>query len=205
LLLAPITCVGMIGMGWYIARRRWEGLLVLLAFTLYFLYNATLSSWHGGGPFGLRRIVNVLPLLAPGLACLLIGLGRRWREAPLTLCALCLAWNAALLLRYLTYLIPHNPGELALLSVGEFVLAPNNLPWYEAGPVVGGALFPRLLIQGAGKPVVEAWAPLGLLLVATILLLIATIAVIARLHDRVSGRPRGGAARPAKVPAASEI
>ncbi|MFL5801998.1 MAG: hypothetical protein ACJ8CR_09690, partial [Roseiflexaceae bacterium] len=71
LLWAPITFVAMIGMGWYIARRRWEGALVLLAFTLYFLYNATLSSWHGGGPFGLRRIANVLPLLAPGLACLL--------------------------------------------------------------------------------------------------------------------------------------
>jgi len=48
-----------------------ESPLVLLAFALYFLYNATLGSWHGGGPFGLRRIANILPLLTPGLACLL--------------------------------------------------------------------------------------------------------------------------------------
>jgi hypothetical protein len=203
LLWAPITCVGMIGMGWYIARKRWEGLLVLLAFLLYFLYNATLSSWHGGGPFGLRRLVNVLPLLVPGLACLLAWLGRRWREAPLTLCALCLAWNAALLLRYLMYLIPHNPGELALLSGGEFVLAPDNLPWYEIGPVVRGALFPRLLIQGAGKPAVEAWAPLVLLLGATALILIATIALIAWLHGRMTRGPGLRARRAATIPATS--
>jgi hypothetical protein len=77
LLWAPITIVALAGMGWYIAWRRWEGLLVLLAFALYFMYNATLGSWHGGGPFGLRRIANVLPLLTPGLACLLVWLDRR--------------------------------------------------------------------------------------------------------------------------------
>lgn len=204
LLWAPITGVGMLGMAWYIARRRWEGMLVVLAFTLYFPYNATLSSWHGGGPFGLRRIVNVLPLLVPGLACLLAWLGRRWRAAPLALCALCVAWNIALLLRYLTYLIPHHPGELALLSVREFVFASDNLPWHKIGAVVGGALFPRLLIQGAGKPPLEAWAPFGLLLGATIVILLATIALIAWLHERATGAPRPRPAQHVHVSPASE-
>ncbi|HEX9439304.1 MAG TPA: glycosyltransferase family 39 protein, partial [Roseiflexaceae bacterium] len=187
LLWAPITFVALVGMGWYIVRWRWEGALVLLAFALYFLYNATLGSWHGGGPFGLRRIANVLPLLTPGLACLLVWLARRGRESPLTLCALCLTWNVALLLRYLGYLIPHHPGELGTLTVGEFVLAPNNLPWYKLPLIVGNALFPRLLIQGAGNPAGGEWVPFGLLLGATILVVVVTIAALAWLHRRAAG------------------
>jgi hypothetical protein len=239
LLWAPITFVALIGMGWYVARQRWEGTLVLLAFALYFLYNATLGSWHGGGPFGLRRIANVVPLLTPGLACLLAWIyqlqtaenhpqgtrfsvryplgeqrtngqpvtdyglrttdnAARW---PLTLCAICLVWNAALLLRYLAYLIPHHPGELGVLTVSEFVLAPNNLPWYKLGPIVGNALFPRLFIQGLGNPVGGEWAPFGLLLGATVLILIGTVAAIARLHRRVAGARADGepAAQPQRA------
>jgi hypothetical protein len=217
LLWAPITFVALVGMGLYVARRRWEGTLVLLTFALYFLYNATLGSWHGGGPFGLRRIANVLPLLTPGLACLLMWLGQiattddplesrtenqepmtgdarrvtsqgipspRHTMWPLTLCALCMTWNAALLLRYLAYLIPHHPSELGTLTVGEFVLAPNNLPWFKLGPIVSNALFPRLLIQGLSNPVGGAWAPFGLLLGATVLILIGVVAAIAWLHSR---------------------
>ena len=209
LLWAPITFVALVGMGWYVSRRRWEGTLVLLTFALYFLYNATLGSWHGGGPFGLRRIANVLPLLMPGLACLLAWVGhitttddrdREMRDGgwgmgevnpiphppawPLTLCALCLTWNAALLLRYLTYLIPHHPGELGTLTVGEFVLAPNNLPWFKLGPIISNALFPRLLTQGLSNPAGGEWVPFGLLLGATVLILIAVVAAIAWLHGR---------------------
>jgi hypothetical protein len=235
LLWAPITIVALVGMGWYVARRPWEASLALLAFALYFMYNATLGSWHGGGPFGLRRIANVLPLLTPGLACLLVWLGRlqttdhqrptndqrpttndqrrmqdrstKTKEQsddkqsaadyglrttdygqlatwPLTLCALCLTWNAALLLRYLTYLIPHHPSELGTLTIGEFVLAPNNLPWFKLGPVVGNALFPRLLVQGLSNPSGGEWAPFALLLGATLLILAGTAAAVAWLHGR---------------------
>jgi len=191
LLWAPITCVGMLGMGWYIARKRWEGLLVLLVFALYFLYNATLGSWHGGGPFGLRRIANVLPLLVPGLACVLAWLARRTRTAALTICVLCLTWNMALLLRFLSYLIPHHPAELGDLSIGEFVLAPNNLPWSKLWPTVGNALFPRLAIQGVGHPTAGHWVSFGLLLGATILICGAIVALIAWLHPRISGESPG--------------
>jgi hypothetical protein len=283
LLWAPISFVAMVGMGWYIARRRWEGALVLLAFGLYFLYNATLGSWHGGGPFGLRRIANVLPLLTPGLACLLswmhqfrmntidvaavsgmvdivphtvgeqlpvereraVGepeaavssqesshdlhtttftssplhpftpssqwsvVGRRSSVVgpmwPLTLCALCLGWSAGLLLRYLTYLIPHHPGELGSLSVSEFVLAPNNLPWYKLPQVVGAALFPRLLIQGASNPAGGEWVPLGLLLGTTILVVVAVVAGIAWLHRRARATPRTGAGQRVELLRPSEV
>jgi hypothetical protein len=97
---------------------------------------------------------------------------------------LCLIWNAALLLRYLTYLIPHHPSELGTLTIGEFVLAPNNLPWYKLGPVVGNALFPRLLTQGLANPAGGEWVPFGLLLGATALILAGTVAALAWLHTR---------------------
>lgn len=187
LLWAPITCVGMLGMGWYIAHRRWEGLLVLLTFVLYFLYNATLGSWHGGGPFGLRRIANVLPLLTPGLACILAWLSQRARTAAATVCGLCLAWNAGLLLRFLAYLIPHHPGELGNLTVGEFLLAPDNLPWSKLAPIVSNALLPRLTIQAARHPASATWAPLGLLLGAIVVICSGTIALIAWLHIHADG------------------
>lgn len=194
LLWAPITVVGMVGMVWYIARKRWEGLLVLLVFALYFLYNATLGSWHGGGPFGLRRIANVLPLLVPGLACLLEWLAKRARMAALTICALCLTWNAALLLRFVSYLIPHHPEELGGLSIGEFVLAPNNLPWSKLGSTVSHALFPRLALQGLGSPSVGVWLSFGSLLGATVLICVAMVASIAWLHARLNREAVGGVA-----------
>ncbi|MFL5805163.1 MAG: hypothetical protein ACJ8CR_25905 [Roseiflexaceae bacterium] len=114
---------------------------------------------------------------------------------PLTLCALCLGWSAGMLLRYLSYLIPHHPGELGGLSVSEFVLAPNNLPWYKLPQIVGAALFPRLLIQGAGNPAGGEWVPFGLLLGATVLVVVAVVAVVAWLHRRATGAPRAGAGR----------
>lgn len=204
LLWAPITVVGMLGMGWYVARRRWEGALVLGAFALYFLYNATLGSWHGGGSFGLRRIANVLPLLAPGLACLFAWLARRVPTAPLTICAACLAWNAALLVRFLTYLIPHHPSELEVLTAGEFVLAPNNMPWAELPGVLGNALFPRMLIQGIGSSAGGVWAGFALLLGATIAILLLTAALIAWMHGRLAGAPGRGSIRVGAVSPARE-
>jgi hypothetical protein len=147
----------------------------------------------------------VLPLETPGLACLLVWLARRGREFPLTLCALCLTWNVALLLRYLGYLIPHHPGELGTLTVGEFVLAPNNLSWYKLPLIVGNALFPRLILQGAGNPAGGEWVPLGLLLGATILILVVTIAALAWLHRRATGAARGGTEYAAEVWRASNV
>jgi hypothetical protein len=127
---------------------------------------------------------------------------------PLTLCALCLTWNAALLLRYLTYLIPHHPSELGTLTVAEFVLAPNNLPWYKLGPIVGNALFPRLLVQGLGNPAGGEWAPFGLLLGTTALILTGAVAGIAWLHGRtqpISVADASQASQPQRAQSAQRI
>jgi hypothetical protein len=108
----------------------------------------------------------------------------------------------------LTYLIPHHPSELGTLTIGEFVLAPNNLPWYKLGPVIGNALFPRLLIQGLGNPAGGEWAPFGLLLGAIVLILAGTIAAIGWLHGRAQRRSiadGGQAAQPQRAQSAQRI
>ena len=75
--LAVLGGLGLLLLAW--DRRPW-GLYVLLGFGAFFLYNATLASWHGGGTFGLRRLTSAFPFFLLGAAALLDRL-RRWRPA----------------------------------------------------------------------------------------------------------------------------
>lgn len=124
----PIAVVGMIGLLFLAWKQRPWGLWLLLALAAFFLYNATLGSWHGGGTFGLRRLTNAYPFFLLGVAALLSWL-RNWRrEAAVVAAGLPAFWGAVTLLRYLAYTIPHYPSELEGLSLAEFLLAPNNMP-----------------------------------------------------------------------------
>ena len=139
---APLSIVALIGAVGY-ARRDRAGWWLLLTFALYFSYNATLSSWHGGGPFGLRRVVNVLPLLAPGMGWALDWLARRSPIAPVAVLSAGLAWQAGLMIRFLVYAIPHHPGELNRLGVAEFLFASDNLPYGELERIISTGWFGR--------------------------------------------------------------
>ncbi|MBN1483745.1 MAG: hypothetical protein JXA37_03410 [Chloroflexia bacterium] len=124
----PIAALGLLGLLLLAWEHRPWGSYVLLAMGAYFLYNATLPSWHGGGTFGLRRLVNAYPLFLLGVGALLQRL-RRWRPAAAALAAfLPTLWGLVILLRYLAYTIPHYPSELENLSLGEFLLAPDHFP-----------------------------------------------------------------------------
>lgn len=124
----PLAVVGMVGLLWLAWKRRPWGAMVLVGLAVFFLYNATLPSWHGGGYFGLRRLTNAFPFFLLGVAALLDWV-RRWRPAAAVAAALLpTLWSLAVLLRYLAYTIPHYPQELEGLSLGEFLLAPDNLP-----------------------------------------------------------------------------
>lgn len=124
----PLAVVGMLGLLILAWEKRPWGAMVLAGMVVFFLYNATLGSWHGGGYFGLRRLTNAFPFFLLGLAALLDRL-RRWRlAAALVTAALPTFWGLAVLLRFLAYTIPHYPQELEGLSLGEFLLAPDNLP-----------------------------------------------------------------------------
>ncbi len=143
---APLSIVALIGTIGY-ARHDRAGWWLLLTFVLYFGYNATLSSWHGGGPFGLRRIVNVLPLLAPGMGWALAWLARRAPAAPIAVLGAGLAWQAGLMIRFLVYAIPHHPGELNRLGLAEFLFASDNLPYDALGRIITTGWFGRQVVE----------------------------------------------------------
>jgi len=132
----PLAVVGMGGLLWLAWHKRPWGAMVLVGMAVFFLYNATLGSWHGGGYFGLRRLTNAYPFFLLGLAALLDCIRRRrpaalpgaGRVAAVAGALLPTFWGLAVLLRYLAYTIPHYPLELEGLSLGEFLLAPDNVP-----------------------------------------------------------------------------
>ncbi len=124
----PVALLGMAGLGWLAWQKRPWGLFVLLGLLLYFLYNATLGSWHGGGYFGLRRLTNAFPFFLLGVGALLHWLRRRRAEGALLAALLPTLWGLLVLLRYLVYAMPHYPQELEGLSLPEFLLAPTNMP-----------------------------------------------------------------------------
>ena len=146
----PLAVLGMVGLLWLAWEKRPWGTIVLVGLAVFFLYNATLDSWHGGGYFGLRRLTNAFPFFLLGVAALLDRVRRSWgprigvgrRSAPgrpaaassagpiasVVMALLPTFWGLAVLLRYLAYTIPHYPLELEGLSLGEFLLAPDNIP-----------------------------------------------------------------------------
>ncbi len=139
----PLAILGMVGLFSLARERRPWGIWVLLGLALYFCYNATLESWHGGGTFGLRRLTNAFPFFLLGVAVLLERL-RRWRAESAAVASLVpVFWSGMVLLRFLAYALPHHPGELENLSLGEFLFAPTNMPLERLPEVLRTAFFIR--------------------------------------------------------------
>lgn len=139
----PLAFLGMVGLFFLAREKRPWGIWVLLGLALYFGYNATLESWHGGGTFGLRRLTNAFPFFLLGVAALLEQLRRRRAESAVAVALLPTFWSGMVLLRFLTYLLPHHPAELAQLSLDEFFFAPTNMPLERLPEVLQTAFFVR--------------------------------------------------------------
>jgi hypothetical protein len=169
----PLAVVGMVGLLWLAWEKRPWGTMVLAGMVVFFLYNATLGSWHGGGYFGLRRLTNAFPFFLLGLAALLDRL-RRWRPAALpsagriasvVVALLPTFWGLVVLLRYLAYTIPHYPLELEGLSLGEFLLAPDNIPLARIPEVLRLSFFVQWVVR-LGERFRPADLVYGVLLIA---------------------------------------
>ena len=76
------------------------------------------------------------------------------------------------------------------LSYTELILAAFAYSATFAAPFFFLALFPRLLIQGAGNPAGGEWLPFGLLLGAVALIVVGVVAAIAWLHGRATTAAR---------------
>jgi len=148
----PLAVLGMVGLFFLARERRPWGIWVLLALALYFGYNATLESWHGGGTFGLRRLTNAFPFFLLGVAALLERLRRRQAALSVLAAWLPVFWSGMVLLRFLTYALPHHPAELSQLSLEEFLFAPTNMPLERLPEALQTAFFPRWIRDLATLP-----------------------------------------------------
>lgn len=118
-------------LGWLPLWRRDRRFASLLAinFALQLYVIASWSFWNGSAAFGQRFFTNMVPAFALGLAALLNVLQQRvqirWLAAA---CALFVAWNGILIIRYVLDDIPHS-GALPLdqLIIGQFTTVPTRL------------------------------------------------------------------------------
>ncbi len=98
----PIAYVGFLGVPllWRKSRVLCGGVAITLI--LYTYCNGAIQSWWGGGSFGMRRFVGVLPFVAPGIAAAGSAAYALIRKRPTALiwatAAMLLAWNTVLTL-----------------------------------------------------------------------------------------------------------
>jgi len=132
---APLLLVGIVGLAWN-NDRRWR-LFAWGAIALQLYSSSILLDWWGGGSFGPRRLVSIVPVAAVGLAFLLQQLVVRRRSLP---ARLALAGILVLLLvsmlvpiRVAEYklrgLIPLNPGDARQYVRQHAPGSPESQPW----------------------------------------------------------------------------
>ena len=90
----PLLLLPTLAMPLLLRRRRWLGAALLATLALQFYINAVRRDWAGVG-FGMRRFIDVLPILTVAMVELLILLrSRTWLlSAALALAAVCCGWN----------------------------------------------------------------------------------------------------------------
>jgi tetratricopeptide (TPR) repeat protein len=108
------TPLGLIGViGWFFGRGRSQRIvtLALIGFALQLYMSSVVTDWHGAWGYAARRLTHATPLIAWGIAALLVALsgghGRRlvWATAVLSLFAV---WNALFLFQVYHHLIPYH-------------------------------------------------------------------------------------------------
>ncbi len=100
----PVLLFGFVGLLLLWRRARYETIVLAVLLAGYVYTNAAIESWFGGGSFGMRRFVGVLPFLAPGIAAFgvwAVSLCRRRPAVPVTVAVVVLfTYNAMLVIQY---------------------------------------------------------------------------------------------------------
>lgn len=114
--------------GLLLAPKQWRWLAALIGVSLLLqvLLNAWARDWSGGEAFGARRLVEIGPGLAIGLAAILSRLMSRRAMLGCGLAVFALTyWNLALMARYYLRAIPHE----ASVPVYDFIRATLLFPF----------------------------------------------------------------------------
>ncbi len=100
----PVLLLGFIGVVPFWRRSRYDALCIAALLAGYVYMNASIASWYGGGSFGMRRFVGVLPFMAPGIAAFgawFVTFCRRRPAVPVSaVIALLTIYNATLVIQY---------------------------------------------------------------------------------------------------------
>mgnify|MGYP005842674899 CR=1 FL=1 len=167
---APITLAGVVG--WFYLRRTQPIVAsVILALVLaYLLLYSRYYAWYGGGAWGPRFLVPILPFVTVGVAALVEG-----RRTPTQWIALLAIALASLFVQVCSILVPYVPYEAKMEATPELF---ERLLWHPAySPVLATA---RSLLQAEYPLDVAptyyssaalAWLQLGALVVAVLLVL----------------------------------
>jgi hypothetical protein len=132
---APLLLLGVVGLA-CLPRRRWR-LCAWGAVALQLYTSSILLDWWGGGGFGPRRLVSIVPVAAVGLAFLLQQVLHRRRSMParlglasvFVLLLVSMLWPIRVAEYKLNGAIPLNPGD-ARQYVREFAPgSPQAQPW----------------------------------------------------------------------------
>jgi hypothetical protein len=105
---APLTALALLGLVVLYRTERSLSVALAVAFALQALINASVYDWWAGWGFGMRRMVELYPVFALGLALLINGTafgGRRraWSALAHLLTVLCVAWSVLLLFSHLNF------------------------------------------------------------------------------------------------------
>ncbi|GMV94769.1 MAG: hypothetical protein AMXMBFR82_45470 [Candidatus Hydrogenedentota bacterium] len=102
--LHPVLVFGFIGIIPLWRRARGVAICMAILLAAYVYMNAAIASWFGGGSFGMRRFVGVLPFMAPGIAAFgawFIAFSRKRPAVPVAAVVLMLTiYNATLVIQY---------------------------------------------------------------------------------------------------------
>lgn len=100
---APIALVGVLGLLWPWRKDGETRLILLGVIAAQVLINAGVETWSAGESFGLRRLTELYPALALGVALLLASAAPLWRRMGYALTGLLAAYGIVLLFAFLIF------------------------------------------------------------------------------------------------------
>src|SRR5579871_2990612 len=129
---APVVLAGVLG--WNALRKHSPSIALALAglISVYLLFYARYDWWYGGGPWGPRFLVVILPLMCIGIAALLDG-----PLLPLQKLGVAMLAGLSLGVQLLSIVVPYLP--------------------YDASMEQDPTQFERLLWVPAYSPIIDAW------------------------------------------------
>jgi hypothetical protein len=136
----PLALIAVIGLVWLALGRakrdctdcQWIGVVALVLVALQVYINGAFGSWTVAGSFGQRRFVCLTPLLTLGLAALWPAAREAasgWRRGVCAItAALCIWWNAGLILQYGGHRMSRDHLTLGENAWQTFVVLPREAP-----------------------------------------------------------------------------